>query len=114
MDNGQKTSDRANCKGQLILTLRGERRLRRVVCRQQSQTLAQITTQLNEDACHSTGVTVWVSGTIDLREYYCSILTIRLHVLPGQESTETGVLMTGKEYLEVISLYSYYLTPAGG
>ncbi|GFX77285.1 uncharacterized protein TNCV_5064141 [Trichonephila clavipes] len=31
MDGGQKTSDRANCKGQLALTVRGDRRLRRIV-----------------------------------------------------------------------------------
>ncbi|GFV70627.1 hypothetical protein TNCV_3842081 [Trichonephila clavipes] len=31
MDGGLKTSDRANCKGQLALTVRGERRLRRIV-----------------------------------------------------------------------------------
>ncbi|GFT65899.1 hypothetical protein TNCV_772141 [Trichonephila clavipes] len=31
MDGGQNTSDRANCKGLLILTMRGKRRLRRIV-----------------------------------------------------------------------------------
>ncbi|GFX56197.1 HTH_Tnp_Tc3_2 domain-containing protein [Trichonephila clavipes] len=31
MDGGQKTSDRENCKGQLALTVRGERRLRHIV-----------------------------------------------------------------------------------
>lgn len=50
MDGGKKTSDRANCKGQLALTVRGERRLRRIVRSQRSQTLAQITTQLNDGA----------------------------------------------------------------
>ncbi|GFX99619.1 hypothetical protein TNCV_5026721 [Trichonephila clavipes] len=50
MDGGQKTSDRANCKGQLVLTVRGERRLRRIVRSQQSTTVAQITTQLNDGA----------------------------------------------------------------
>ncbi|GFX58908.1 HTH_Tnp_Tc3_2 domain-containing protein [Trichonephila clavipes] len=49
-DGGQKTSDRANCKGQLALTERGEGRLRRIVRSQRSQTLAQITTQLNDGA----------------------------------------------------------------
>ncbi|GFY27938.1 hypothetical protein TNCV_4562921 [Trichonephila clavipes] len=39
----------------------------------------------------------WVSGAIDLREYHCSMLTIGLHVLSGQESTETGVKRTGNE-----------------
>ncbi|GFX60089.1 HTH_Tnp_Tc3_2 domain-containing protein [Trichonephila clavipes] len=48
MEAGQNTSDRANCKGHLALALRGERRLRRIVRSQRSQTLAQITTQLNE------------------------------------------------------------------
>ncbi|GFT30722.1 HTH_Tnp_Tc3_2 domain-containing protein [Trichonephila clavipes] len=46
----KKTSDRANCKGQLALTVHGERRLYLVVRIQQSQTLAQITTQLNDGA----------------------------------------------------------------
>ncbi|GFS72429.1 HTH_Tnp_Tc3_2 domain-containing protein [Trichonephila clavipes] len=46
MDGEQKkTSDLVNCKGQLALTVRGERRLRSIVL---SQTLAQITTQLND------------------------------------------------------------------
>ncbi|GFT83900.1 HTH_Tnp_Tc3_2 domain-containing protein [Trichonephila clavipes] len=44
-NGGQKTSDRANCKGQLTLTVRDERRLRRIV---RSQILAQINTQLND------------------------------------------------------------------
>ncbi|GFW02055.1 HTH_Tnp_Tc3_2 domain-containing protein [Trichonephila clavipes] len=50
MDGGQKTSDRANCKGQLALTERGERRLRRIARSKRSQTLAQFTTQLNDGA----------------------------------------------------------------
>ncbi|GFT17513.1 HTH_Tnp_Tc3_2 domain-containing protein [Trichonephila clavipes] len=55
MDDGQKktnkkTSDWANCKGQLVLTVRGERWSRSIVRSQQSQTLAYITTQLNDDA----------------------------------------------------------------
>ncbi|GFX08307.1 uncharacterized protein TNCV_3267961 [Trichonephila clavipes] len=50
MDGGQKTSDWINCKGQLALTARGERQLRGIVCSQRSQTLAQITTQLNDGA----------------------------------------------------------------
>ncbi|GBO25706.1 hypothetical protein AVEN_154365-1 [Araneus ventricosus] len=48
--DGEKTSDRANCKGQLALNERGARRLSRIVRSQRSQTLAQITTQLNEGA----------------------------------------------------------------
>ncbi|GFV63353.1 HTH_Tnp_Tc3_2 domain-containing protein [Trichonephila clavipes] len=47
MDGGQKTSDWANCKGQLALTVRDVRRPRHIV---RSQTLAHITTQLNDGA----------------------------------------------------------------
>ncbi|GFW95321.1 hypothetical protein TNCV_2970431 [Trichonephila clavipes] len=47
MDGGHKTSDWANCKGHLALTVRDERRFRRIVRSQRIQTLAQITTQLN-------------------------------------------------------------------
>ncbi|GFU20287.1 uncharacterized protein TNCV_4933621 [Trichonephila clavipes] len=47
MKEGQKTSDRVNCKGQLALIMRserdGERRLRSIVPSQRSQTLAQTT-----------------------------------------------------------------------
>ncbi|GFX15020.1 HTH_Tnp_Tc3_2 domain-containing protein [Trichonephila clavipes] len=50
MDGGQKISDRANCKETLALTVRGERRLKRIVRSQQSQTLDQITSQLNDGA----------------------------------------------------------------
>ncbi|GFW33452.1 HTH_Tnp_Tc3_2 domain-containing protein [Trichonephila clavipes] len=50
MDGRQKISDQANCKGQLTLTVRGERRLRRIIRSQRSQTLAQTTTQLNDGA----------------------------------------------------------------
>ncbi|GFS78875.1 HTH_Tnp_Tc3_2 domain-containing protein [Trichonephila clavipes] len=50
MDGGQNSSDRENCKGQLAFTVRGRRRLRRIVRSQRSQTLAQITTQLNDCA----------------------------------------------------------------
>ncbi|GFS71277.1 HTH_Tnp_Tc3_2 domain-containing protein [Trichonephila clavipes] len=46
----KKTSDWANCKGQLALTVRDERRLRHIVHSQRSQTLAQITTQSNDRA----------------------------------------------------------------
>ncbi|GFW69598.1 HTH_Tnp_Tc3_2 domain-containing protein [Trichonephila clavipes] len=48
IDGGRKISDRANCRGQLALTVSGERQLRRIVCSQRSHTLAQITTQLND------------------------------------------------------------------
>ncbi|GFT95835.1 HTH_Tnp_Tc3_2 domain-containing protein [Trichonephila clavipes] len=50
MVGGQNTSDRAKCKGQLALTVRDERRLRRIVRSQRSQTLVQATTQLNDGA----------------------------------------------------------------
>ncbi|GFV53502.1 HTH_Tnp_Tc3_2 domain-containing protein [Trichonephila clavipes] len=50
MDDGQKNSDRANCKGQLALKESDESRLRRVVRSQKNQTLALITTQLNDGA----------------------------------------------------------------
>ncbi|GFX91858.1 hypothetical protein TNCV_3576881 [Trichonephila clavipes] len=43
----KKTSDRANCKGQLALTARGESRLRRIVRSQRSQILSLIPTQLD-------------------------------------------------------------------
>ncbi|GFV15916.1 hypothetical protein TNCV_988991 [Trichonephila clavipes] len=48
MDGRQTTSDRANCKEQLALTVRRERRFRRIVRSQRSRTLAQNTTQLND------------------------------------------------------------------
>ncbi|GFT13672.1 hypothetical protein TNCV_3831411 [Trichonephila clavipes] len=35
--------------------------------------------------------TVWVSEANDLREYHYLMLAIGLHILSGQESTETGV-----------------------
>ncbi|GFW06696.1 hypothetical protein TNCV_3287971 [Trichonephila clavipes] len=47
---GKKTSDRANRKGQVDLTMRCESRLRRIVRSQRSQTLVQITTQLRDSA----------------------------------------------------------------
>ncbi|GFX33646.1 uncharacterized protein TNCV_1933131 [Trichonephila clavipes] len=51
VDDRQKTSDWASCKGKFALTVRGERRLRRIVRSQRSQTsYAQITTHLNNGA----------------------------------------------------------------
>ncbi|GFV91664.1 HTH_Tnp_Tc3_2 domain-containing protein [Trichonephila clavipes] len=50
VDGEQKASDRENCKEQLALTARGEKRLWRIVRSQRSQTLAQITTHLNDGA----------------------------------------------------------------
>ncbi|GFY34844.1 HTH_Tnp_Tc3_2 domain-containing protein [Trichonephila clavipes] len=46
----KKTSNRESCKGQLALTVRAERRFRRIVRSKRSQTFAQITTQLNGGA----------------------------------------------------------------
>ncbi|GFX06122.1 HTH_Tnp_Tc3_2 domain-containing protein [Trichonephila clavipes] len=57
IDGGQKTSDQANYKGQLALTVRGERRLRGIVRSQRTQTLAQFTTQLNDS--NSRTVSKW-------------------------------------------------------
>ncbi|GFV17227.1 HTH_Tnp_Tc3_2 domain-containing protein [Trichonephila clavipes] len=57
MDGGKKSSDCANCKGQLDLTVRCERRLRCIVNSQRSQTFAQIITQLNDGASRT--VTKW-------------------------------------------------------
>ncbi|GFV64633.1 HTH_Tnp_Tc3_2 domain-containing protein [Trichonephila clavipes] len=75
MDGGQKTRDQTNYKGQLALTVCGERRLRHIVRSQGSQTLGQITTQLNDNvSCtvskRTVHFTVWVSRAIDQREYY--------------------------------------------
>ncbi|GFX49329.1 uncharacterized protein TNCV_3334471 [Trichonephila clavipes] len=50
MNGGQKTRELSNWKGHLALTVCGERRVSRIVHSQQSQALAQITTQLNECA----------------------------------------------------------------
>ncbi|GFW11507.1 HTH_Tnp_Tc3_2 domain-containing protein [Trichonephila clavipes] len=48
-----KINDWINCDGQLTLSVRGEERLRRIVRSQLSQTLVQITTQLNDSASFS-------------------------------------------------------------
>ncbi|GFV02352.1 hypothetical protein TNCV_1022801 [Trichonephila clavipes] len=62
MDGGQKKLVVGQTgKGQLALTMRGERWLRRIVRSQRSQT-AQITTQLNDDA----------SRTVSKRTVQCS------------------------------------------
>ncbi|GFT32450.1 HTH_Tnp_Tc3_2 domain-containing protein [Trichonephila clavipes] len=50
VEGGYKTIDRANCKGQLALTVRGEKWVCRIVCSQRNQILAQIATQLNDGA----------------------------------------------------------------
>ena len=89
----KKTSDRANCKGQLALKVRAERRLRRIVCRQRSQTLAQMTTQLNDGASRKVRkLTVqrslhrMVFGYRRPTRVHCPMLAIGLHILPGEES----------------------------
>ncbi|GFW93940.1 HTH_Tnp_Tc3_2 domain-containing protein [Trichonephila clavipes] len=48
-----KSYDRTNHKKQLAFTVHGERRLRRIVPSQRSQTLAQMTIQLNDGASRS-------------------------------------------------------------
>ncbi|GBO39366.1 hypothetical protein AVEN_69439-1 [Araneus ventricosus] len=53
-DGGEKTRDRANCKGHLALNERGVRWLIHIVRSQRSQTLAQITTQLDQGASRTT------------------------------------------------------------
>ncbi|GFW84272.1 HTH_Tnp_Tc3_2 domain-containing protein [Trichonephila clavipes] len=50
MVDKKTTRDLANCKGQLALTVRGEKWLRCFVHSQRSQTLAQFITQLNDGA----------------------------------------------------------------
>ncbi|GFV40360.1 uncharacterized protein TNCV_4092241 [Trichonephila clavipes] len=87
MNGEQKTSDRANCKAQLALTVRGESRLMRIECVQRSQTLGQITTQLNNGASRTTSkraVERSLLRAVNLRDYRCSIFAIGLHVLAGQ------------------------------
>ncbi|GFW74287.1 hypothetical protein TNCV_2524901 [Trichonephila clavipes] len=58
MEDGQKTSVRANWKGQLTLTVRGEKRPRRIARSQRSQILAQITPRLKDGA--SCTVSKWI------------------------------------------------------
>ncbi|GFU82637.1 putative transposable element [Trichonephila clavipes] len=93
-----KTSDRANCKGQLALTVIGERRLRRIVCRQRSQTLAQITTQLNDGVIRT--VSKWTVqcslhrmgfGSRRPMRVHCSTFFIELHVLPGNPDLKNPI-----------------------
>ncbi|GFU05476.1 uncharacterized protein TNCV_3291181 [Trichonephila clavipes] len=97
--NGElKTRDRANCKGQLALSVRGERRFRRIARSQRSQLLAQVATQFNDGASRT--VSKWTvqyslhcmgTGSCRPPENHCSILAFRLQVFPGQESTDTVV-----------------------
>ncbi|GFY26972.1 HTH_Tnp_Tc3_2 domain-containing protein [Trichonephila clavipes] len=91
----KETSERVNCKGQLALTLHGERFLRRIVCRQRSQTLGQITYQLNDGAT-VTKRTVQHSllrmGFESRRSTSVPLVhAIGQDVLSGQESTNTGL-----------------------
>ncbi|GFU92548.1 hypothetical protein TNCV_4794771 [Trichonephila clavipes] len=72
-----------------------ESRLRRIAGSQRSQTLTQITSQLNDvvnRAVHKRTCNAcfpeWVSGAVRLREYHYSMLVIGLHVFAGQENTE--------------------------
>ncbi|GBO09663.1 hypothetical protein AVEN_79677-1 [Araneus ventricosus] len=92
---GKNTSDRTNCKGQLALNEPGVRRLSRIVRSQRNQTLAQITTQLNQGASRTVSKRTvqrsWASRAVDPGEYNCSMHAIGLHVLPGQENTENGL-----------------------
>ncbi|GFU64688.1 HTH_Tnp_Tc3_2 domain-containing protein [Trichonephila clavipes] len=55
----KKLAIRQTAKEQLALTVRGERRLRRIVRSQRNQTLAQITTQLNDGASRT--VSKWTA-----------------------------------------------------
>ncbi|GFX51509.1 HTH_Tnp_Tc3_2 domain-containing protein [Trichonephila clavipes] len=63
VDKKNQLAIRANCKGQLALTVHGERRFRHIICSQQSQTLAVIITQLNDSA----------SRTVSKRTVQCSL-----------------------------------------
>ncbi|GFU89965.1 HTH_Tnp_Tc3_2 domain-containing protein [Trichonephila clavipes] len=96
----KKTRDWANCKGKLALTVScsGERQFRSIVRSQQSQTSAQITIQLNDDA--SRIVSKRTVQHLLHRMCFANRRTTRvplldawigLHVLRGQEKKETGV-----------------------
>ncbi|GFU72537.1 HTH_Tnp_Tc3_2 domain-containing protein [Trichonephila clavipes] len=98
MDYGQKISDWANCKRQLALTVRGERRLRRIVRSQRRQTLAQIITQLKDGT--SRKFRKWIEGLSLHRMGFGSRRLTRVPLLnvrrltarlTWQESTDTGV-----------------------
>ncbi|GFT99627.1 hypothetical protein TNCV_115041 [Trichonephila clavipes] len=62
-------------KVDIVKSIPSERRLRRIVRIQRSQTLAYIITQLNDDASRTVNglcnarFTGWVSGAVDLQEY---------------------------------------------
>ncbi|GFU96424.1 HTH_Tnp_Tc3_2 domain-containing protein [Trichonephila clavipes] len=85
----KKTSDRANCKGQLALRARGVRRLQCVVRSQRSQTLVQISTQLNAGASRTISkLTVQCSlhrmGFGSRRPTREPLFATELHVLSGE------------------------------
>ncbi|GFV35662.1 HTH_Tnp_Tc3_2 domain-containing protein [Trichonephila clavipes] len=97
-DGGQKTSDRSNCRGQLVLKIRGEIRLKRIIRSQRSQTLAKITIQLNDGANRT--VSKWTMQRLLHRMCFRShrptrvpLLNARLRAarLAWQKSTETEV-----------------------
>ncbi|GFX54920.1 hypothetical protein TNCV_3318371 [Trichonephila clavipes] len=46
IEGGRKPTDRTKCKEQLALTVRSDRRLRRILSSQRRQTFAQTTTQV--------------------------------------------------------------------
>ncbi|GFT67305.1 HTH_Tnp_Tc3_2 domain-containing protein [Trichonephila clavipes] len=66
MEGGQKARDREICKGKLALILRGKRRLKRIARSQRCQSLAQITTQLNDVAIRT--VSKWTVQTSGNRQ----------------------------------------------
>ncbi|PRD26942.1 UNVERIFIED_CONTAM: hypothetical protein NCL1_36709 [Trichonephila clavipes] len=87
MDGGQKTRDQTNYKGQLALTVCGERRLRHIVRSQGSQTLGQITTQLNDN----------VSCTVNKRTVQRS-----LHRMGFESHRPTRVLLINARHRAVL------------
>ncbi|GBM03927.1 hypothetical protein AVEN_185420-1 [Araneus ventricosus] len=95
---GKKPSDRVNCKGQLDLNERGARRLSPIVRSQRSQTLAQITTQLNQGASltvfkRTVQRSLHRMGFESHRPTRVPLLNARHRAafLSGQENTENGL-----------------------
>ncbi|GFU89403.1 HTH_Tnp_Tc3_2 domain-containing protein [Trichonephila clavipes] len=88
----KKNSDRSSCKGQLALTVRGERRLRRIV---RSQTLAQITTQLNDGASRT------VSKRTKQRSLHCmGFRSRRPRTVPLLKARQRAARLTWQESAE--------------
>ncbi|GFV70423.1 HTH_Tnp_Tc3_2 domain-containing protein [Trichonephila clavipes] len=118
MDDELKTNDRANCKWQLALTVRGTRRLRRIARSQRSQALAQITSQLNDgssgivanELCN-TLFTACVSAAIEpllnARHRTARLTWAREH---RDWSVEDWTRLAWSDE----SRFSDYLTPTGG